>query len=148
MKRLIIYVVLSTILISCNNEPKKITSDVVNIPATASKEQTNKALPKIEFKQTTFDFGAIEEGVKVSHTFKFKNTGNADLLITNVEASCGCTVAKYSKEPVAPGKEGLIEVIFDTSGRMGMQHKTVTILANTQPNVTKLEFTAEIYKSK
>jgi len=74
-----------------------------------------------------------------------KNTGNSDLIITKVEASCGCTVAKYSKEPVKPGEEGLIEVIFDTSGRNGMQHKTVTILANTQPNVTRLEFTAEIF---
>lgn len=131
---------------SCqNNNDKEISTDIVNNPATAGKIKNNK-LPEITFKQKTFDFGAIEEGEKVSHVFKFKNTGNADLVITKVEASCGCTVAKYSKKPVAPGEEGMIEVIFDTSGRQGMQHKTVTILANTQPNVTKLEFTAEIFR--
>jgi len=143
MNKFILSIFVIITLASCN-EKKEVTTDLVNIPATASSEIVNGNLPKFEFKRKTFDFGAIKAGEVLSHTFKFKNVGNADLIITNVASSCGCTVPKYSKDPLKPGSEGFIEVIFDSSGRTGMQHKTVTVIANTQPNKVELAFTAEI----
>ncbi len=143
MNKFILSIFVIITLASCN-EKKAVTTDLVNIPATASSEIVNGNLPKFEFNRKTFDFGAIKAGEVLSHTFKFKNVGNADLIITNVASSCGCTIPKYSKDPLKPGSEGFIEVIFDSSGRTGMQHKTVTVIANTQPNKVELAFTAEI----
>ena len=135
---------MSIVIISCNNNKNEITTDLVNIPATASSNKKENDLPKFEFKHKTFDFGVINKGEIVSHTFKFKNIGNSDLIISNVATSCGCTVPKYTDKPIKPGEEGLIEAIFDSAGRSGMQHKTLTIIANTQPNIVELSFTAEI----
>jgi len=53
-------------------------------------------------------------------------------------------VSEYTDKPIKPGEEGLIEIVFDSSGRTGMQHKTLTVIANTQPNKMELNFTAEI----
>lgn len=53
-------------------------------------------------------------------------------------------MSEYTDKPVKPGEEGLIEIVFDSSGRTGMQHKAVTIIANTQPTKIELTFTAEI----
>ncbi|HLG33233.1 MAG TPA: DUF1573 domain-containing protein, partial [Bacteroidia bacterium] len=99
-------------------------------------------------KTETHDFGTIVEGEKVSYSFQFTNTGNADLLITNAAGSCGCTVPEYSKEPVPPGKSGVVNVIFDSSGKDGHQDKTVTIVANTIPNSKVIRITGEVTKQK
>ncbi|MBN2667785.1 MAG: DUF1573 domain-containing protein [Bacteroidales bacterium] len=126
-----------------------ISTEIVNNPNTAdpnSKKENN--LPVFKFDHTDFDFGLIFEGEKVMHKFKFSNVGKTDLVISDVTASCGCTVPKYSRKPVKPGDEGFIEVEFDSSGRKGQQHKTVTIVANTQPNRVQLMFTAEIEVQK
>lgn len=121
-------------------------SEVVNNPNTANPEQiqTNGALPKMEFQNPEHDFGTITPGSTVSHVFTFKNTGEAPLLISNASASCGCTVPEYPKEPVAPGQSGKIKVSFDSQGKYGQQSKSVTITANTQPNVTTLTIKGNI----
>jgi len=136
--------VVVVLLVSCGNNNNKVTTDLVNIPATADSSAEKGSLPKFEFKHTTFDFGAINPGEIVSHTFKFKNVGGSDLIIAKVASSCGCTIPKYSDKPIKPGEDGFIEAIFDSAGRTGMQHKTLTIMANTQPNKVELSFTAEI----
>jgi len=99
----------------------------------------------MEFETTSHDFGMIVKGEKVANTFKFKNTGGADLIITDATATCGCTVPKYSRKPIKPGQEGEIEVIFNSAGRDGSQHKSISILTNAQPNTIRLEIEAEIY---
>jgi hypothetical protein len=63
-----------------------------------------------------------------------------------VNSSCGCTVGKYPKTPIAPGKSDYVEASFDSSGRKGMQNKTITVLSNTQPNLTTLRIKAEIVR--
>src|SRR4051812_25659914 len=70
---------------------------------------------EIEWVKTTHDFGEIVQGTKAKHTFTFINKGNAPIMITNASASCGCTVPNYSKEPVAPGAQGSVTAIFDSS---------------------------------
>lgn len=102
----------------------------------------------IEFAELTHDFGRIVEGEKVKHTFKFKNTGQAPLQVISVKPSCGCTTPSYSKEPVAPGEEGFIEVLFDSGGKQGAQKKTVQVFANTAPRVTIITFAGEVVEGQ
>lgn len=89
-----------------------------------------KGTPQINFDENFYDFGTIAQGEKVSHTFKFRNIGSGQLVITDVTTSCGCTASKYSLEPVAPGTEGIVEVIFDSYGREGRQMKKISVWTN------------------
>ena len=99
----------------------------------------------IEFETKRFDFGTVTSGDKVKKKFKFTNTGNEPLLISDVKTSCGCTASDYPKEPVTPGETAEIEAVFDTSGKSGAQTKNVTVMANTSPssNVLILEGNVE-----
>ena len=141
------------IISSCSNNKtpdknKQVTTDIVNNPITASGKYDDSTLPKIKFDKETFDFGVIIQGEKVSHIFKYKNTGGSDLIIREVKASCGCTVVKFSKDPLPPGQEGTVEVVFNSERRKGMQHKTVFLWANTQPNRNEVSITAEVVVPK
>ncbi|BDS12839.1 DUF1573 domain-containing protein [Aureispira anguillae] len=96
------------------------------------------------FEKTIHDFGKIKEGESVTYTFKFKNTGEHPLIISNARGSCGCTVPKWPKEAIAPGEEGEIQVIFNSRGKKGKQHKSITLTANTDPANTRLYIKAEV----
>ena len=109
-----------------------------------SESDTTIKRTTIQYIATEYDFGQVREGEKVKHTYEFKNTGDADLLLQNVTASCGCTTPDYSKKPVRPGKKGRIEVVFNTKGRPGQQRKTVRVVTNTEPSTTVLSFTCEV----
>ena len=113
---------------------------LIEVPASASEEGTAEitALPVLKFEEMEFNFGEIESGEVVEHTFMFTNTGDGPLLITNAQASCGCTVPVWPKEPIEPNGSGEIKVRFDSKGKSGQQNKTVTVTANTQPSQTKL----------
>ncbi|MCK4569315.1 MAG: DUF1573 domain-containing protein, partial [Bacteroidales bacterium] len=119
------------LIASCNSDNGKLPADVVHNPITASGEANMNELPAFEFREILHDFGTVIEGEKVTYSFKFKNSGGKDLLISNVSASCGCTATKYTKETVAPGGEGVITVTFDSRRRTGFQNKTLTVSANT-----------------
>jgi hypothetical protein len=88
--------------------------------------------PTITFENEEHDFGTIQQGDKVVYDFKFKNTGEADLMITSARGSCGCTVPEYPKTPIKVGKTGNIKVSFDSTGKHGETSKTVTLLCNTK----------------
>lgn len=90
-----------------------------------------KPLTTMQWIDSVQKYGDIKEGQKLAVSFRFKNTGNNPLVIESVAPSCGCTVADYPKEPIAPGKEGEITGEFDSNGREGLQHKELTIKANT-----------------
>ena len=140
------------VTISCNNQRQNnqgddnlISTDIIENPISDNDTTIDHSkLPKFEFEETSFDFGVLVEGEKVAHGFKYKNVGKTDLIISSVSTTCGCTVPNYSKEPLKPGDEAELEVVFSSSGKKGMQHKTITILANTQPNRTYLEIMAEV----
>jgi hypothetical protein len=133
---------------SSSDDNTQLSSDLVNNPNSAQANADTSMLPKMTFDHLNFDFGLIFQGEQVVHKFKFKNTGKTDLLISNVSATCGCTIPSYSRKPIKPGDSGYIEVKFDSEGRHGQQHKSVIVLANTQPNRIELTFTAEIEKQK
>lgn len=142
MKKLAI-VLLSAALFSCGSKDK-VDTGLVSNPATASGEANNGKQPKFEFETLEYDFGTIVQGQKVKQVFKFKNVGDADLVISDAKGSCGCTVPTYPEKPISPGGSGEIEVVFDSAGKSGEQNKTVTLHANTSPTETVLHLTGTV----
>ena len=112
----------------------------------ASKDVSGDGLAEIQFVKTEHDLGKILQGETVGYNFEFSNAGESALLILEARAGCGCTVPRYSKKPVHPGESGTIEVVFDSSGRMGKQLKTVTLRTNSIEPTVKLTITADIVK--
>jgi hypothetical protein len=138
---------IAIVLFSCNNKPQeenKVEEYNITNPNTANGEADMDALPVFYIENPEYNFGTVIQGEKVAHTFVFKNTGQSNLVISNVKASCGCTTPKWSREPIKPGKEGTIEVIFDSAGRSGEQSKTVKVYCNTQPNVIELRVRCQV----
>ena len=132
--------------VSCGNQSDTIkASDLVHNPNTANGPMDQDKLPVFSFQEDEYNFGKIGQGEVVTHIFKFTNTGKSELVISAAKASCGCTVADYPKNPINPGAEGEISVKYDSEGRKGIQSKTVTLTANTQPNTKVLTIKAEVY---
>jgi len=147
MKSLALILLISIGLItqSCdNNNDKGISTDVVSNSKSAVEVGEKGSIPKMLFDETVHDFGDMIQGERVVYGFKFVNIGGSDLVITRVGTSCGCTVGKYPQEPVAPGEEGVIEVTFDSHKRKGFQNKSITVLANTEPNSTTLRIKTKV----
>lgn len=97
-------------------------------------------IPAFEWDATEHDFGTINESDEVSYTYKFKNTGEAPLIIESVRPSCGCTAPNWTKTPIPVGGEGFVDVKFNSKGKKNAQNKTVTVTANTWPKQTVLRF--------
>ncbi|MEM7656426.1 MAG: DUF1573 domain-containing protein [Bacteroidota bacterium] len=110
-------------------------------------EAQSMAKTSVEWGETMHQFGKVTTGTKVNHTFTFKNTGDQPLKLTRVKASCGCTTPKWSKEEVAPGEEGFIDVSFNTSGKAGHQTKTVTVTGNFEPVNMVLRIRGEVERA-
>lgn len=98
----------------------------------------------MKFDRMQHDFGKVERESKSTTVFTFTNTGNEPLIIENAKGSCGCTVPKWPKEPVMPGKTAEMEVTFDSGKKKGSQNKKVTITANTIPKTTQLTILADV----
>ncbi len=164
-KVLLLLIPISIFLFSCQSDGREagaeksveeVTSaDIVrpqldaskNKPAAENKPQVpadTVNVGKIEFAELVHDFGTIEQGENAEHVFKFKNTGKVPLVISNARGSCGCTVPKWPKEPIAVGETGEIEVKFNSSGKKGPQNKTVTLTANTWPTTTRVNIKGNV----
>jgi hypothetical protein len=103
-----------------------------NMQAQEKKEANATEFPVITFDKTDHDFGTIHEKDIVETTFKFKNTGNAPLLITKIKASCGCTIpSNWTKDPILPGEESQFTVKFNSRNKPNKQHKRITLTCNT-----------------
>ncbi len=93
--------------------------------------------PVITFLSTSHDFGSLKKGDKAEFAFEFRNTGKNELVINAVSASCGCTVAEYSKKPVRKNKKAAIKVKYNTNSTGSFQ-KTVTVNSNAANSPVKL----------
>lgn len=126
--------ILSTgILVSCgkDNAASKVKKE--NIESAEKRDVSiSKGTASISFDKEEYDFGTVSEGDVVKTTFVVTNTGKSDLIITNAQASCGCTVPVWPKEAIAPGKTGDIQVSFNTSGKPNKQSKSITLTTNTE----------------
>ncbi|HEX8327003.1 MAG TPA: DUF1573 domain-containing protein [Hymenobacter sp.] len=100
--------------------------------------------PAITFEESKFDFGSVAQGGVVDHTFKFKNTGTAPLVISNIGVSCGCTTPEWTKTPILPGKTGSITAHFNSAGKIGMQNKVLTIESNAAAGSTTVSLVGEV----
>ncbi len=118
------------------NASKITNSSIIRNPVTAAVPEDTVNVAKMSFENTTYNFGEVTEGEVVTHVYRFTNTGNQPLVISNARSTCGCTVPDWPKEPIAPGEKGQIEVKFNTSGKGNNQRKPVTITANTYPAAT------------
>jgi len=96
------------------------------------------------FAETTFDFGAVDEGEVVSHTYTFTNSGDEPLVLSNAKGSCGCTVPSWPREPIAPGQSADVTVTFNSKNKKGKRNQKVTITANTNPPQTFIYLTGEV----
>ncbi|MCB0531298.1 MAG: DUF1573 domain-containing protein [Saprospiraceae bacterium] len=122
------------------------TQGTGNIPGTnvnATQAPTGP-VTAIKYEDATYDFGVADEGTVVKHIYKFTNTGDEPLIISNARGSCGCTVPTWPKQPIPPGGKGEINVEFNTKGKPGRQSKQVTVTANTNPSDTHLEIHGEV----
>ncbi|MFB0924805.1 MAG: DUF1573 domain-containing protein [Vicingaceae bacterium] len=137
IKRILLPLAVVAIISSCGDtkEEETLNTDLIDNPISADNLEVVKGeLPSFEFVEEIKDFGEITQGEVVSITFRFRNVGESDLIISSATGSCGCTVPEWPKEPIKPGAEAQIDVKFDSNGKKGMQNKTITLVANTIPN--------------
>ncbi|MDR1758719.1 MAG: DUF1573 domain-containing protein [Bacteroidales bacterium] len=135
-------------VVSCGGSKKKlagITVHEIHNPATANRESSkNERMPVLTFETTTHDFGRVVRGEKLSYSFKFTNTGNANLIIESTETSCNCTASTPPKAPIRPGESGVINVSFDSKTKSGLITNAVLVSANTYPVITMLKINANV----
>ena len=100
----------------------------------ATVEADPASLTTMQWLDSVINSGTILEGKKLEVIFRFKNTGDKPLVIESAQPSCGCTIPEKPEKPIMPGEEGLIKAVFNSQGRTGANHKTITVHANTKPN--------------
>ena len=117
---------------SCNegNASSKVKKENVD---TAKKRDTeiSKGAAEIQFDITEYDFGTVNEGEIVEAKFLVTNSGKTDLVISNVQPSCGCTVPVWPRNPIKPGDSAEVLAKFNTAGKPNRQAKTLTLFTNT-----------------
>ncbi len=135
MKRIAVLISITVLVLAFQSCKSNAASKIKDEDAVAAKQKIKESaekLPVITFENDVFDFGTVNEGDVVEATFKFKNTGKGDLIITKAKASCGCTVPQWPKNtPIKPGEEGEITAKFKTLHKRNNQTKTITLTTNT-----------------
>ncbi|WP_299103798.1 DUF1573 domain-containing protein [uncultured Tenacibaculum sp.] len=136
--------------VSCakGNASSKVKSE--NIESAEKRDLSiSKGAPVISFDREVHDFGTVPEGEVVKTTFIVTNTGKSDLVITNAQATCGCTVPEWPKNtPIKPGETGEIKVSFNTSGKPNKQSKSVTLYTNTKAGREVVKITGMVTPKK
>jgi hypothetical protein len=120
-------------------QEKKVLDNIGN-------ENNNQASFKFETEE--YNFGTIEQGESITHEFKFVNNGNEPLIISNAEGSCGCTVPIFPKEPIMKNQSAVIKVTFNSTGKFGIQDKTVTLTSNAKQNPMVIHIKGTVEKQK
>ena len=142
MKKAIILALSFGILSACENKQR--TDNQTLADSLKAFQPTSDKFPVMQIDSQSVDLGKIYQGDTIMHTYKFKNTGNMPLVLSNVGASCGCTTPSYSTDPVQPGESGYIKVKFNSKGKEGKLNKTVTAYANTKPADNTFAFKIEV----
>jgi len=137
----------SFLFFSCgnNNNSGFSVSDIKN-PATADgvDKQQKANMPEIQFENLVYNFGKVIKGEMLSYTFHFKNVGKSSLLISGIEASCGCTTSVPPRAPIQPGEKGEIKITFDSKHKFGEVISYLVVTANTYPAQTVLTVNATV----
>jgi hypothetical protein len=106
--------------------------------------------PILEWESNAYDFGDIQQGEKIEHTFHFTNKGTEPLIITNVTTQCGCTTPKgWPRDPVMPGARAEITIAFNSEAKLGRQNKVATIISNaTNTKANQLLLSGNVVEKK
>jgi hypothetical protein len=145
MKKILLLIALPVLLFTaCKQTSTDPDIDLIRNPRSAQGYDDSQQMPVIVFDNDLHDFGRLSAGENISYSFHFKNTGNADLIISGCSATCGCTVADYPKQRIAPGGDGYITVTFKSAGKSGQQFQEVTVVTNAQPSRVKLKILAQV----
>ncbi len=113
------------------------------VSASPEAHKTSLTPDNIDFKSASYDFGTIPEGPAAEHVFMFKNTGKEPIIIQRVQPSCGCTAPDWTKEPIAPGKTGMVKATYGTQGRPGHFEKMMTVFTNAGVKTVSFKGTVE-----
>lgn len=136
--------IITLTVLSCDVRRKdKIADDASTQKALALKDSTT-----VQIIDSAYNFGKVTDGEKVQYSYRFKNTGSKPLVIVDASASCGCTVPQKPEKPIMPGEIGFIKIVFDSKGRVGSAHKTITVISNANPEFTPLILTGEVMAGK
>lgn len=125
-------------------ETAQIEAPVVESQDEMLKAAQSKPLTNVALSESQFDFGKIKKGDHKEHTYEITNTGENPLIISQVKPGCGCTVPDYTKEPILPGKKGLITLKFDSSNFDGLVNKQAEVYANVEKAPIVITFSADI----
>lgn len=100
--------------------------------------------PIITFAETSYSFLEMIPGEKRKHVFEYTNTGNAPLMILNIEVECGCTVPTWNRDLLPPGGKGEITVYFDSDLMVHGIRKNMVTVYSTADEIVTLELETEI----
>ena len=140
MKKILLFLLVSTIFIGCDNRRKdKLADDNAKQTEQALKETT-----MVQIIDSAYNFGKVTDGEKIEYSYRFKNVGTKPLVVTEAHASCGCTVPQKPEKPILPGETGFIKIVFDSKGRVGAAHKTITVSSNAKPEFPLLILTGDV----
>jgi hypothetical protein len=141
---LLLVATMALLLAACGGKKDEVGLDLIHNTQTVDGKGSGENMPSIRFDRDVHDFGRLTANENVSYSFHFVNAGKADLLIGGCAATCGCTVADYPRERIAPGKDGYVKVSFKSAGMSGRQVKEVTVSTNGDPSRVKLRIMAEV----
>jgi hypothetical protein len=136
------------LLFSCGKKNVELSVSDIKNPATANgiNQQQQENLPEIKFDNLTYDFGKVIQGEILSYTFHFRNVGKSNLIITGIDASCGCTTSIPPKAPVKPGEKSEITITFDSKHKDGNVTNYLVVTANTYPAQNTLTIFANVVR--
>ncbi|MFT4022864.1 MAG: DUF1573 domain-containing protein [Flavihumibacter sp.] len=152
MKKILIGACLAASTFACTTGPERQHEQATNSPvnpamAASATPVDSSNFTRISWEQTTVDYGTIKEGSNLDVAFNFTNTGDKPLIIESVHPACGCTAAEPPKEPILPGKTGVIRATFNSNGRLGINNKSIVVKANTLGSMAhELHFRVEVEK--
>lgn len=138
-KSLFALIAFSSLLVSCDVRKKDKIAVVQNKETELPKDPTT-----VEIIDSVYDFGSVGEGAVVEYNYRFKNIGDKPLVVSAVNASCGCTVPEKPEEPIKPGEIGFIKVKFNSEGRPGEVRKSVTVSSNANPGFPTLQLKGHV----
>jgi hypothetical protein len=147
MKKILFILIAAVTLYACKSNDKKTKVGALSDEEIKKAVNDSANFTTIAWPDSTFrDFGKVKEGEILEVSFRFINTGDKNLVISDVRPGCGCTDGQKPVEPIAPGKEGVIKAKFNSKGQhIGEARKNITVTANTKPSqVTELSFKAEV----
>jgi hypothetical protein len=152
VRPLFIFIIATLSFVSCGKKEEKktaqdqnqLSTDLIKNPNSLS--DSSQKLPELTFETTEHDFGKLKEGDKVEYEFRFTNTGEAPLLISEVKAACGCTTPYWPKGLIKSGEANVIRVVYNSQGHPGEFNKGIVVTANTYPNQSILKISGVVFK--